>query len=63
MKTSPFSVLIDDSFGKDVLATKVSIIHAAYQMLSSEGWGITWFGTDCETAGTRTMFWPASSSL
>jgi hypothetical protein len=62
VKSSPFAFLFEKR-GWDQLATKTALTDAAFYMLVNEGWGTKWFGPDCETTQTRTLFWPANSTL
>ncbi|KAK4190062.1 hypothetical protein QBC35DRAFT_521725 [Podospora australis] len=43
--------------------TKVFLVKLAFHMLSTDKWGITWFGPNCSSAATRTLFWPDESTL
>lgn len=43
--------------------TKKMLIRMACYMLVNKGWGDAWFGRDCSTAKSRTLFWPADSSI
>ncbi|KAK4456152.1 hypothetical protein QBC34DRAFT_389097 [Podospora aff. communis PSN243] len=62
VKSSPFAFLFEKR-GCDQLANKKALTDAAFHMLANEGWGTKWFGPDCETTQTRTLFWPANSTL
>jgi len=63
LETSPFSVLVEEKRGGDILATKKTLTNAAFHILVSEGWGTKWFGPSCETALNRRLFWAADSTL
>ncbi|KAK0646004.1 hypothetical protein B0T16DRAFT_457976 [Cercophora newfieldiana] len=62
LEESPFAVL-GDRRGVDQLVIKKALNNAAFYMLVNEGWGAKWFGPNCETAQTRTLFWPVNSTL
>jgi hypothetical protein len=49
--------------GNGVSETKRTLVNMSFYMLVSKGWGPAWFGEDCRTAKTRTLFWPDDSSL
>lgn len=45
------------------LETKRMLIRMALYMLTTKGWGDTWFGCGCPTAKSRTIFWPRDSTM
>lgn len=62
LEDSPFAIL-GDRRGVDQLVVKKNLNNAAFYILFNEGWGDKWFGPNCETAQTRTLFWPENSTL
>ncbi|KAK3692813.1 hypothetical protein B0T22DRAFT_436054 [Podospora appendiculata] len=56
---SPFSVLLDETNSNDHSKTKLSMVRAAFHLLSSEGWGSRYFGPDKHP----TLVWPKESTL
>lgn len=43
--------------------TKIFLVKLAFHMLVADKWGATWFGPECSTASTRTLFWPDESTI
>ncbi|KAK3333242.1 hypothetical protein B0T19DRAFT_440018 [Cercophora scortea] len=55
---TPFSVLLETN-GTDYNKTKLSLVQAAFNLLSSGGWGSKYFGPD----QNPTLVWPNESTL
>ncbi|KAK5664206.1 hypothetical protein OQA88_422 [Cercophora sp. LCS_1] len=62
IQASPYEALVEQNRNR-IVATKNHLINAAFLMLGSEGFGEKFFGTRCETASSRTVFWPADSAI
>jgi hypothetical protein len=43
--------------------TKRTLIRMSLYMLTTKGWGNTWFGCGCPTGKSRTFFWPRDSTM
>jgi hypothetical protein len=42
---------------------KIMFLSAAFRLLRNEGWGAKWFGTSAQPGRSRTIVWPADSTL
>ncbi|GAB1320511.1 hypothetical protein MFIFM68171_10721 [Madurella fahalii] len=62
LKVPPFRGLVEQA-SSGSLETKLALIRASFYMLVFEGWGSDWFGIGCQTAQSRTLFWPTDSSI
>jgi hypothetical protein len=62
LKEPPFRQFVTQT-SATVSHTKKTLVKIAFCMLTAEGLGSTWFGHECRTAGSRTLFWPADSSM
>ncbi|SPQ22452.1 25635624-62bf-4f41-8b36-76dfbf465db7 [Thermothielavioides terrestris] len=62
LKEPPLSQLVEHP-GNSSMETKRNLVNISFYMLVYRGWGAAWFGSDCRTAKSRTLFWPADSSI
>ncbi|KAK3901335.1 hypothetical protein C8A05DRAFT_45007 [Staphylotrichum tortipilum] len=62
LREPPFRQFVTQT-SSSVSHTKKTLVKIAFCLLTTQGWGSTWFGHESRTAGPRTLFWPADSSI
>ncbi len=62
LKEPPFVQFVEQPTAQPS-ETKRVLMRVAFFILTTKEWGSTWFGRDCQTAKSRTLFWPQDSSM
>ncbi|KAL2262539.1 hypothetical protein VTK26DRAFT_1018 [Humicola hyalothermophila] len=63
LKTPELRPVVEQAGGHGVLERKRTLVRTAFYILVIENWGTAWFGDNCPTAQSRTLFWPRDSTI